>query len=73
MSNLLCNKKYLLRIITEMILNVSSISDKGNTQLNYAEQLSHEGSLKINATELSELRMRYSRESILGEILKICR
>ena len=41
--------------------------------MNYAEQLSHEGSLKINATELSELRMRYSRESILGEILKICR
>lgn len=31
MSKLLCKKQYLLRIITEMILNVSSISDKGNT------------------------------------------
>lgn len=73
MSNLLCQKSYLQRIVTEMILNVSSIADKGNQQLNYAEQLQHDGSLKINATELAELRMRYSRESIQGEILKICR
>ena len=56
-----------------MVLNVSSIDDKANSKLNYAEQLQKEGTLKIQEQELAELRMRYSRESIQGEILKICR
>jgi hypothetical protein len=32
-----------------------------------------DGKLKIAESELSDLRMRYSRESLNGEILKICR
>lgn len=56
-----------------MILNVSSIQDKGNVQLNYAEQMQADGKLKIDKQELADLAMRYSRESINGEILKYCR
>jgi|688.fasta_scaffold2256913_1 hypothetical protein len=32
-----------------------------------------DGKLKIAESELSDLRMKYSRESLNGEILKICR
>lgn len=70
---MLNHKGYLQRIITEMILNVSMLGDKTTVTLNYAEQMAADGKLKIAESELSDLRMRYSRESLNGEILNICR
>ena len=48
----------------EMVLNVSSIQDKPNQQINYAEQMKADGKLKIDEQELADIAMKYSRESI---------
>jgi len=41
--------------------------------LNYAEEMRADGKLKIDSQELADIAMKYSRESINGEILKVCR
>jgi hypothetical protein len=73
MSQVLSEKGYLPTIVSEMILNVSSLQDKNNSYLGVADILQQDGKLKMDEQGLAELKMRYSRESVNGEILKICR
>ncbi len=74
--------KYLHRIVVEVLANVSQMNKAVET-INYFEQiaigqgLSGSGKSKnkpgISEGELNDLRLKYTKESAWGEILKICR
>jgi hypothetical protein len=75
--------KFLDRIIVEVLANVSQMNKAVET-INYYEQLaigqglsggsnSKSGKGGISESELNDMRIKYTKESAWGEILKICR
>jgi hypothetical protein len=76
--------KFLDRIVIEVIANLSQMNKAVET-INYFEQLAIEQGLSgskggggknksgISEGELNDLRLKYTKESAWGEILKICR
>ena len=74
--------KFLDRITVEVLANVSQMNKAVET-INYFEQLAIEQGMSgkskggnksgISEGELNDLRIKYTKESACGEILKICR
>jgi predicted RecB family endonuclease len=71
--------KFLDRIIVEVLANVSQMNKAVET-INYYEQLAIGQGLSaknskggISESELNDMRIKYTKESAWGEILKICR
>jgi hypothetical protein len=74
--------KFLDRIVIEVLANLSQMNKAVET-INYFEQLAIEHGMSTNSKsknkagisegELNDLRVKYTKESAWGEILKICR
>ena len=74
--------KFLPKIIVEVLANVSQMNRAVET-INYFEQLAIEqgvskkgkdkNKLGISESEINDMRIKYTKESAWGEILKICR
>jgi hypothetical protein len=74
--------KFLDRIVVEVLANVSQMNKAVET-INYLEQLAIEHGMSTNSKqknkvgisegELNDMRVKYTKESAWGEILKICR
>jgi hypothetical protein len=74
--------KFLDRITVEVLSNVSQMNKAVET-INYFEQIAIEQGMSsggkaknksgISEGELNDLRLKYTKESAWGEILKICR
>jgi hypothetical protein len=70
--------KFLDRIIIEVITNISQMNKVVDT-INAFEQMAidygsrSKGKGGVSEGEFHDLRLKYTRESTWGEILKICR